>query len=86
MSADMAAIPIAPVRSKRCACGCGSSYPITSFGKNCQSKDGLHYYSKKCAAKRQQRWSKANPETVRSMRADYLKRMKALNAERDPYV
>lgn len=69
---------------KRCAC-CGQWFPITDFGRNRQAKDGLHYYSKACAAKRQKEWAARNAETVKRMRNDYLKRVYAQNAQRDPY-
>ena len=48
----------APV-TKRCAC-CDKPFPLSEFGKNRQSKDGLHYYSKLCAALKSKAWYEAN--------------------------
>jgi transposase-like protein len=73
-----------PARQKYCP-RCTSDKPVAAFGRNRQSADGLHYYCKPCAAARQREWAKANPEKVRAMRADYLKRMYLTNAGRDPY-
>lgn len=80
----MASPALAMVRPKRCSC-CGDAKPLASFGRNRQAKDGLHYYCKDCAAKRQREWARANPEIVKRMRDDYLQRVYAQNAERDPY-
>jgi len=80
----MAAIPPSLVPTKRCSC-CDARHPLSAFGRNCQTKDGLHYYCKVCAAKKQKQWARANPATVKRMRGDYLTRMKAQNAQRDPY-
>ena len=76
---------ITPAPLKRCAC-CGKSFPINEFGINRQAKDGLNYYSKKCAAARQKKWAAENAETVKRMRRDYLKRIRELNDNRDPYA
>jgi len=80
----MASLPNGFGRSKKCSC-CGETFPVSSFGRNRQSKDGLHYYTKAHAAKKQKQWAKAHPDTVKRMRSDYLERMRELNAERDPY-
>jgi hypothetical protein len=80
----MAISPNGSGRTKRCAC-CGEPFPISSFGRNRQAKDGLHYYTKAHAAKKQKQWAKANPATVKRMRTDYLDRMRKMNAERNPY-
>lgn len=74
-----------PPRRKLCP-DCERERPVTEFGRNRQSADGLHYYCKPCAAKRQRAWAKANPGKVKQMRDDYLKRVYALNAARDPYA
>lgn len=76
--------PPTMVRTKRCAC-CKQLRPVACFGKNRQAKDGLHYYCKKCAASRQRKWSRDNPEKVQSMRTNYLDRIREQNAARDPY-
>lgn len=71
-------------RTKRCSC-CEQVKPISGFGRNRQAKDGLHYYCKACAARRQRMWAKANPDTVRTMRANYLSRIRDANTDRNPY-
>jgi len=65
---------------------CESEKPLSAFGRNRQSVDGLHYYCKACAAARQRAWAKANQEKVKSMRIVYLERIRATNAQRDPYA
>jgi transposase-like protein len=71
-------------RKKKCP-DCKDPQPLRAFGRNRASKDGLHYYCKKCAAKRQKKWAKDNPDKVKSMRASYTKKVHDQNAERDPY-
>lgn len=71
-------------RAKSCSC-CGERKPVAAFGKNIQAKDGLHYYCKACAAEKQREWARNHTETVKRMRADYLTRVRAANAERNPY-
>lgn len=72
------------MKAKTCSC-CGENLPLTAFGRNRQTPDGLHYYCKACAAKRQRKWAQNNPDKVREMRADYLRRMREQNEGRDPY-
>jgi len=76
--------PTPASRTKLCSC-CGQTFPVTGFGRNRQSKDGLHYYCKACAAKRQREWAQANPEVVKRMRSNYLERIYAQNEGKDPY-
>jgi hypothetical protein len=71
-------------RGKRCS-SCKDWHPLSYFGRNRQAKDGLHYYCKACAAKRQKQWAKANPAVVKRMRTDYLIRVRAANEDRNPY-
>jgi len=71
-------------RSKYCP-DCEAPRPISCFGRNRQSKNGLHYYCKECAAARQRKWARDNPETVKRMRGEYLARIHEANAGRDPY-
>lgn len=71
-------------KRKKCAC-CKEKLALTAFGRNRRAKDGLHYYCKLCAAGKTKKWAKANPETVKRMREDYIKRVHEQNAERDPY-
>jgi hypothetical protein len=80
------ATPIAPARSWKVCTECKVRLPLHAFGRNRQSSDGLHYYCRTCAAKRQQRWAKKNPDKVKEMQQRYLARMHARNAERDPYA
>jgi transposase-like protein len=72
------------MKAKNCP-RCGENLPITEFGRNRQTPDGLHYYCKSCAAERQRNWARANPEKVRAMRAAYLRRIREQNEGRDPY-
>jgi hypothetical protein len=73
------------MRKKFCP-DCEQELLLTEFGRNRQSVDGLHYYCKECAATRQRAWALANQEKVRAMRAAYLRRLHATNAQRDPYA
>jgi hypothetical protein len=72
-------------RSKYCP-DCRGPKPVSAFGRNRQSPDGLHYYCKQCAASRQRTWAKANPEKVRAMRENYLRAIYERNASVDPYA
>lgn len=76
-------MPLTP--RKKCAC-CQQKLALAAFGRNRRAKDGLHYYCKKCAALRQRDWATNNPETVRSMREAYIRKVHESNAERDPYA
>lgn len=71
--------------TKKCT-SCKVDKQRTEFGRNCQTPDGLHYYCKTCAARRQRAWAKANADKVKQARADYLERIRAANAKRDPYA
>ena len=73
------------MRTKHCP-RCARTQPVTGFGKNCQALDGLHYYCKACAAARQREWAKANPGKVKAMRAEYLRKVREQNSEKDPYA
>ena len=73
-----------PTRRKVCPL-CSHERPLAEFGRNRQSVDGLHYYCKECAAARQREWAKANPSKVKQMRTVYLERIRAVNAQRNPY-
>lgn len=74
-----------PTPRKKLCPDCESEKPVADFGRNRQSADGLHYYCKPCAAARQRQWAKANPSKVKQMRASYLARVYAANAQRNPY-
>ena len=71
-------------KRKKCPC-CEELLPLSAFGRNRQSKDGLHYYCKACAASKQKKWAKANPTKVKAMRQAYIAQLHRQNAERDPY-
>jgi len=76
--------PTPPEPRKHCP-DCKQGLPLADFCTNRQSKDGLHYYCRKCAAARQRLWASKHPEIVKRMRAEYLKRVYEQNATRDPY-
>lgn len=80
----MSAPPLSTARLKRCSC-CEERKPLSAFGKNIQAKDGLHYYCKACAALKQREWARNHTDTVKRMRQDYLTKVRAANAERNPY-
>ena len=66
---------------------CQYPKPLTAFGRNRQTLDGLNYYCKVCAALKQADWAKANPEKAKASKAKYLQRIRATNMLRDdPYV
>ena len=65
---------------------CRKPKPLSAFGRNRQTVDGLNYYCKPCAAEKQAVWAKANPKKVKATKAKYLARIRATNALRgDPY-
>lgn len=65
---------------------CQRNHPLAAFGRNSRAKGGLHYYCKVCAATRQRAWAAANTDKIQKMKADYLKRLRAENAGRDPHA
>ena len=65
---------------------CSRTLPLTRFGRNCQSVDGLHYYCKVCAAARQREWARAHPERVKESKRAYLQRVREQNEGKDPYA
>lgn len=73
-----------PGRVKYCS-HCKVEHPVSEFGRNRQSPDGLHYFCRMAAAARQRAWAKANPDKIRTARAAYISKLHALNARRDPY-
>jgi len=73
------------VKSKKCAT-CKEEKPLTSFGRNRQAVDGLHYYCKTCAALRQRAWATSNPAKIREAKDRYLSRIRGMNAGADPYA
>jgi hypothetical protein len=72
--------------TKRCSC-CKNFKPLTEFGRNRQTVDGLNYYCKPCAADKQAAWVEANPAKAKAAKNKYLARIRATNQLRnDPYV
>lgn len=71
------------MRTKHCP-RC-TTLPISAFGINRQSPDGLNYYCKGCAAEKQRVWSKANPEKRKQTRQSYIQRTVTANLQRNPY-
>lgn len=69
---------------KKCT-ACGKQKPLTAFGRNQQARDGLNYYCKPCASRRQRAWAKAHPQSVRASMNRYRAKLRQLNATRDPY-
>lgn len=70
---------------KLCAT-CKEKKPLTDFGRNRQSPDGLHYYCKTCAALRQRTWATNNPRKAKSIKEKYLDTVRSMNTGRDPYA
>lgn len=66
---------------KVCSC-CKESLPPHAFGSNRSTPDGLMYYCKVCAAKKQKQFRKDNPEKVRAAREKYLDSLRLKNAAR----
>lgn len=66
------------MKTKICSC-CGHAYPIEEFGKNCQSPDGLAYYTRKHAARKQREFRLANPDSTKAAREKYLAKVRARN-------
>lgn len=72
-------------RAKACSC-CKKEKPIEDFGRNRAAPDGLNYYCKVCARSKQRMWEKRNPDKVKTVRENYVKRLHAKNAAGDPYA
>jgi hypothetical protein len=68
-------------KTKLCSC-CGKVFPIEEFGKNMQTPDGLSYYSKPCAIRKQREFREANPDLVKAARERYLNKLRARNRAR----
>jgi hypothetical protein len=65
---------------------CHQPKPLTSFGRNRQTVDGLNYYCKACAAFKQADWTAKNPDKAKASKEKYLNRMRATNTLRgDPH-
>ena len=64
--------------AKVCSC-CGRAYPIEDFGKNCQAPDGLAYYTRAHAARKQREFRLTNPGSTKAARERYLAKVRARN-------
>jgi len=63
--------------TKECIC-CKQTLPIVDFGKHSTSKDGFHYYCKKCNTTKSKRGQGRNVEKTRETKTRY----RLLNRER----
>ena len=63
---------------KICSC-CGKPFPKADFGKNRQTPDGLSYYTRAHAAKKQKIFRKENPLLVKESRDRYLNKLRTRN-------
>jgi hypothetical protein len=59
--------------------------PVTEFGRNAQSPDGLHYYCRACSAAKARSWNEQNRDKVKQTKLRYLQKLAKRNANRDPY-
>lgn len=67
-----------PMTTKRCP-DCKKDLPLSAFGLNAQTADGLNYYCKEHARRRQAKWVKKNPAKARAIRKRYLDGLRATN-------
>ena len=64
--------------SKKCSC-CQQRKPLTEFGANLQTPDGLMYYCRECAKAKQRAFRKNNPVSASASRKRYLDKIRAKN-------
>ena len=64
--------------TKRCGC-CGEIFPVEDFGHNRQTPDGLAYYTRAHAARKQKQFRQQNPESVAASKKKYLDRVRRQN-------
>lgn len=64
--------------NKTCS-SCGRDKPISEFGKNRQTPDGLMYYCRTCAADKQRAYRVANPQAAMEAKRRYLDKLRAKN-------
>jgi hypothetical protein len=68
--------------TKVCSC-CHKELPVSDYGSNRQTPDGLMYYCRACAASKQRSFRKTNPDSAKASKQKYLEKMRAKNdAER----
>lgn len=68
------------MKTKTCSC-CNRPKPISEFGKNRQTPDGLMYYCRLCASAKQREFRATNPESARASKEKYLAKIRARNDE-----
>lgn len=66
---------------KTCS-SCGGTKPVSEFGKNRQTPDGLMYYCRTCAAEKQREYRKNNPDAAMESKRKYLAKVRARNDAR----
>ena len=68
------------MKIKICSC-CHQPKPVTEFGKNRQTPDGLMYYCRPCASAKQRDFRATNPDSATASKQKYLARIRARNDE-----
>ena len=68
------------MKTKTCSC-CHQPKPVSEFGKNRQTPDGLMYYCRTCAAGKQREFRTNNPESTKTSKQKYLSKIRARNDE-----
>jgi hypothetical protein len=64
--------------NKHCP-SCDRTLPISEFGKNRQTPDGLMYYCRPCASAKQREYRLANPGAAAESKARYLEKLRSRN-------
>lgn len=65
-------------QTKLCSC-CQRDLPLSEFGNNRQTPDGLMYYCKPCAAEKQRIFRKTNPAAAKAAKERYLVKVRLRN-------
>ena len=68
------------MKTKTCSC-CHQPKPLSEFGKNRQTPDGLMYYCRPCASDKQRQFRVTNPESAKRSKEKYLAKIRARNDE-----
>ena len=68
------------MKTKTCSC-CRQTKPVSEFGKNRQTPDGLMYYCRTCASEKQRQFRVVNPESAKASKEKYLAKIRARNDE-----
>ena len=64
--------------TKHCP-SCDNDLPVTAFGNNRQTPDGLMYYCRLCASEKQRQYREANPDAAAAAKARYLEKLRSRN-------